>query len=69
GHVVAKYNFVVEVEDDEAVLLDPSEHQAFVWATEEECVRGAKGEMQLPITTAAQREVILQAWRIMKETA
>lgn len=66
GRVVAKYSFVVEVEDDGAVVLDPGEHQAFVWATEEECVRGVKGGMQLPITTREQREVILQAWRIMK---
>ncbi|KAL8391840.1 hypothetical protein RB595_002155 [Gaeumannomyces hyphopodioides] len=66
GVVVAKFNFVVDVEDDGAVVLDPREHQDFVWATEEECVRGARGEMQLPITTREQREVILNAWRIVK---
>ncbi|KAL8321503.1 hypothetical protein RB597_007684 [Gaeumannomyces tritici] len=68
GRVVAKFNFVVDIEDDDAaaVVLDSREHQAYVWATEEECVRGARGEVQLPITTREQREVILNAWRIVK---
>ncbi|KAL8415243.1 hypothetical protein RB594_006183 [Gaeumannomyces avenae] len=67
GRVVAKFNFVVDIEDDDAaVVLDPREHQAYVWATEEECVRGAREKMQLPITTREQREVILNAWRVVK---
>lgn len=65
GKNVVKFNFIVDVEDDGVVELDPREHQNFVWATEEECVRGATENERLRITTNEQQEVILNAWRIV----
>lgn len=48
----AKFTFWVEVKEAEdqgeewkdRVRLEPEEHEAFVWATEEEVVEGVKGE-------------------------
>ncbi|KAJ0107696.1 nudix domain protein [Diaporthe amygdali] len=73
GRFVFKLTFVVDVEDSSAVMLDPNEHQDYVWATEEECrakrvERSAegKGATELVFTTAAQEEAILTAFEVRK---
>jgi 8-oxo-dGTP pyrophosphatase MutT (NUDIX family) len=54
------------------VSLDPNEHVDFVWATEGECVAGwRKGEgeeqgVELVFTNEAQRVVVLEAFRRVK---
>ena len=71
--IVAKFNFLVAVElessEGQGVRLDPEEHQAFLWADEEEVKAGRVGEFEVRFTTKEQREVILRAfaaWRMWK---
>lgn len=73
---IVKYTFMVEVEDVNALKLDPNEHQDCVWATEEECrakraVRTevkdmGKGPVDLEFTTDAQEEAIFKAFSKLK---
>ena len=71
GNLVCKFNFVVGVPEEltAKVAVDPNEHAAFVWATEEE-VRNKKidgeGGVQLDFTTREQWEVILEAFKLWK---
>jgi len=61
-----KYSFEVEVEGYE-VTLDPNEHQAFVWASEDECRAHKAGDAQLRFTTWEQEESIMEGFRMRKE--
>lgn len=75
-----KFNFLVHVglksgEEGKGVRLEPSEHQAFVWASEEEVRNGrcidedGEVEIELTFTSVAQREIILEGfelWRMMR---
>lgn len=62
-----RFTFEVEVENCDDVKLDPNEHQDFVWASEEE-VKEPKGEPELAITTNAVAALILEAFRMRKES-
>ncbi|KAK3321789.1 NUDIX hydrolase domain-like protein [Apodospora peruviana] len=70
ANLVCKFYFVVEPADVDHVVLDPAEHTAYVWATEEE-VRNKKMEgtdgIQLNFTTKEQQEVILEAFKLWKK--
>ncbi|KAL1862687.1 hypothetical protein VTK73DRAFT_6690 [Phialemonium thermophilum] len=59
-----RFSFWVEVESCAEVRLDPNEHQAYVWASEEEIRTQRIGEREMPITTPVVRETILRAFRI-----
>lgn len=70
---ILKFTFVVQVENGSAVKLDPTEHQDYVWATEDECraKRAARrqesedlaaGVVELEYTTPAQEKAILRAF-------
>ncbi|KAM7199493.1 NUDIX hydrolase domain-like protein [Naviculisporaceae sp. PSN 640] len=69
GGLVCKFYFIVELPEDSAsrVNVDPNEHSAFVWATEDEVRRkkmdGENG-IQLDFTTREQYEVILAAFKM-----
>ncbi|TLS27053.1 hypothetical protein PpBr36_04941 [Pyricularia pennisetigena] len=69
GRIVAKFHFLIEADGDENdVRLDPHEHQACVWATEEECRdEKMKTGLGIPFTTKSQKATVLQAWRMMRE--
>ncbi|RYP70366.1 hypothetical protein DL769_004992 [Monosporascus sp. CRB-8-3] len=68
GLRIRKFSFVVGVEEGPAtVRLDPAEHTAFLWVTEEEARRGRCGDVALEFTTPRQREVVLEAFRVMRE--
>lgn len=68
GKRVCKFNFVVEVEEGKReVKLDADEHQAYVWATEEEVREKRVGELKFEFTKKRQEEVILQAFKMRKE--
>lgn len=75
NRIFAKFVFEVEVRDDEEVVLDPIEHQGWVWATEEEVVRGKVGDgdggdgLRIPLTTPALRRTVMEAFRLRKEDA
>jgi 8-oxo-dGTP pyrophosphatase MutT (NUDIX family) len=72
GKIVCKFNFLVEAEKSEDgnfdVKLDTKEHQAFVWATEDEVEAKKAGDVKLDFTTIAQENVILEAFRMRRET-
>ncbi|KAI9158983.1 hypothetical protein HJFPF1_06988 [Paramyrothecium foliicola] len=50
-----------------AVQLDPREHQAFVWATEEEVRAGRVGERDIRWTTKLVKNVLLEGFRLRVE--
>ncbi|KAI0799194.1 NUDIX hydrolase domain-like protein [Xylaria sp. FL0064] len=58
---VCKYSFVVEVEAFD-VKLDPNEHAAFLWVTEDEVKAKRCGDIDLTYTTKNQEEAILAAF-------
>ena len=62
-----RFTFQVEVEDCDAVKLDPNEHQDFVWASEDEVRDQKVGERELPITTESMAAVVLEAFKLRKE--
>ncbi|KAI9771039.1 MAG: hypothetical protein M1839_002975 [Geoglossum umbratile] len=70
GLRVCKFTFEAEVESTEAVRLDPSEHQNYIWVTEEECRRHRAGDgdsvVEIKFTTSAQEATILEGFRLRK---
>ncbi|KEF58566.1 uncharacterized protein A1O9_06492 [Exophiala aquamarina CBS 119918] len=76
GNLVCKFSFLVDVEktrgDDGgensvSVKLDPNEHQAFVWATEQEVRAGWVGDVELQFTNRQTLEGALEAFRTKRE--
>ncbi|KAK5046723.1 hypothetical protein LTR84_007484 [Exophiala bonariae] len=72
GNLVCRFSFLVDVlkKTPEAALevtLDPNEHQAFVWATEEEVRVGRVGDVELVFTNQATREGVMEAFRVWNE--
>jgi 8-oxo-dGTP pyrophosphatase MutT (NUDIX family) len=70
GKVWCKFSFEVEVEGME-VRLDEDEHQAFSWATEDECRMGVvvrEGKCtEIEWTNESQLPVILEGFRLRRE--
>lgn len=73
--MVRKLSFIVQVEggdldgDDGSnlnVRLRPDEHQAFVWATEEEARACKVGDLEICFTTPEQKAVVLDAFTVLK---
>ncbi|KAI1172959.1 NUDIX hydrolase domain-like protein [Nemania sp. FL0916] len=60
---VCKYSFVVDVYAYD-VKLDPNEHVAFLWITEDEAKMKKCGGTDLVYTSAAQEQAILQSFHI-----
>ncbi|KAI1105647.1 NUDIX hydrolase domain-like protein [Jackrogersella minutella] len=63
---MCKYSFLTEVEGYE-VALDPNEHQAFLWVTEEEARSGKCGDVEFEYTFEEQREAVLESFQLKKE--
>ncbi|KAI1428983.1 NUDIX hydrolase domain-like protein [Xylaria sp. FL1777] len=67
--LVYKFYFILEVKQTTEVVLDPAEHVAYLWATEEEVrnerMEGESGNdgIELKFTTEEQRRVILEAFK------
>ncbi|PHH77456.1 hypothetical protein CDD80_575 [Ophiocordyceps camponoti-rufipedis] len=59
--------FVVEVVDSTHVRLDPNEHQAFAWATEEDIRSQTLDGRPLPITNDAMKTILLESFRLRRE--
>ncbi|KAH8158836.1 hypothetical protein CIB48_g9410 [Xylaria polymorpha] len=59
---VCKYSFVVDVEAFD-VKLDPNEHAAFLWVTEDEAKARKCGDVNL-VYTKNQEDAILESFRI-----
>ncbi|KAK3345926.1 NUDIX hydrolase domain-like protein [Lasiosphaeria hispida] len=64
-----RFTFVADVESCEAVTLDPREHQAHAWASEEEIKEERAGGKETPITVPEMKLLILEAFRLRKEAA
>ncbi|KAH7358217.1 NUDIX hydrolase domain-like protein [Plectosphaerella cucumerina] len=69
-----KWSFVAEVEggsEDETpkVVLDPAEHQAYVWASESEVLADKSGDVDLVWTSADQKTDVARSFEIAKSVA
>lgn len=65
--ILCKFSFEIEVESCEEVQIDPNEHQAYVWASEEEVRAGETGEeRKIPLTHMQTRSLILEGFRLRK---
>lgn len=73
--VFCKFVFEVEVKDGDEVVLDPIEHQGWVWATEDEVRKGRVGDVDgsegiaIKLTTPHVTRMIMEAFRLRKEDA
>ncbi|KAI3320361.1 NUDIX hydrolase domain-like protein [Xylariaceae sp. AK1471] len=63
---ICKYAFIVDVEAYD-VRLNPNEHQAFVWVTEDEAKAKQCGELDLAYTSKDQEDAILEAFSVKRE--
>lgn len=66
-----KLSFLAEVEGGDGlelprVLLDPHEHQAFVWATEDEAHADQAGEVKIEWTSAEQKADVIRSFELAK---
>ncbi|KAL6711026.1 hypothetical protein ACN47E_006901 [Coniothyrium glycines] len=59
-----KLVFEIEVEDANHVVLDPTEHQQYVWATHGEIMGDLVGKVKLAYVSATNKEVKLQAFKL-----
>lgn len=69
-----KWSFIAEVEGgngEEApqVVLDPAEHQAYVWASESEVLADRSGDVDLVWTSADQKEDVVRSFEIGRSVA
>ncbi|KAF2967400.1 hypothetical protein GQX73_g6128 [Xylaria multiplex] len=64
---VCKYSFIVDVEAYN-VKLDPNEHTAFLWVTEDEVKEKKCGDLHLVYTTKNQQDTILDAFETRRKT-
>jgi 8-oxo-dGTP pyrophosphatase MutT (NUDIX family) len=62
-----KIIFEIEVQDVDNVVLDPVEHQKFLWASEEDVVNNAVGEVKLRYISPPNKAVKLEAFRMRRE--
>ncbi|KAH8662741.1 NUDIX hydrolase domain-like protein [Ilyonectria robusta] len=61
-----KFSFQVEVDDTGIVKLDPNEHQAFLWATEEEVKTQEVGDRKIPLANSMMENLLrvgFEMWR------
>ncbi|KAI0163446.1 NUDIX hydrolase domain-like protein [Pestalotiopsis sp. NC0098] len=70
GLIWRKMTFLVDVDRTGAqepdVKLDPEEHQAFLWATEEDLLANRHGDITLTWMSEDQRQTILKAFKMLK---
>ncbi|KAI1643868.1 NUDIX hydrolase domain-like protein [Daldinia loculata] len=63
---MCKYSFLAEVEQHD-VKLDPNEHQAFLWVTEEEARAGKCGDVEFKYTTKEQQLTVCEAFKLRND--
>lgn len=64
---VTKFSFLVEVESSDDVKLDPVEHVAFMWVTEDEARNKKCGDVEFKYTMPRQMQVVLKAFEMKKQ--
>ncbi|KAF1843554.1 uncharacterized protein K460DRAFT_288387 [Cucurbitaria berberidis CBS 394.84] len=62
-----KLIFEMEVRDSDNVVLDPVEHQKFLFASEEEIVNDLVGDVKLAYISPPNKGVKLEAFRLQRE--
>jgi 8-oxo-dGTP pyrophosphatase MutT (NUDIX family) len=62
-----RFSFDVTVESCGNVKLDPTEHQDFAWASENEIMEQKIGDRDMTITNKAMLSIILESFRLRKE--
>ncbi|KAK8101102.1 NUDIX hydrolase domain-like protein [Apiospora kogelbergensis] len=73
GRRVLKVSFLTEVllgeekEGRPVVKLDPEEHVAFLWASEDECRRHRVDETEITFTHTSQEQTVLEGFRLRRE--
>ncbi|KAL7955552.1 NUDIX domain-containing protein [Trichoderma compactum] len=65
--VFCGFAFEVEVEKGGEVVLDPEEHQAWVWAGEEDVRRGVVGGRRIALSCLMVRNRLMEAFRLRRE--
>jgi 8-oxo-dGTP pyrophosphatase MutT (NUDIX family) len=65
---IIKFSFLVDVEGGTEVKLDPNEHVAFRWITEQEFRERRCGETTLTFTTREQEGTIQTAFELVRRT-
>ncbi|KAI4868441.1 NUDIX hydrolase domain-like protein [Hypoxylon rubiginosum] len=68
GTRMCKFSFLTQVEGYD-VKLDPNEHQAFLWVTEEEAKAGRCGDVDFLYTFKEQQLAVYEAFEMMKGKA
>ena len=61
-----KLIFEMEVEDANTVVLDPIEHQKFLFASEEEIINEQAGDVKLQYISPPNKAVKLEAFRLRR---
>ncbi|KAM3452733.1 hypothetical protein MY3296_004302 [Beauveria thailandica] len=70
--IFCKFVFEVRVSEGESIVLDPEEHQAWVWASEDEVMAGKIRDtdgidgLEIPLTAPHVRRLIMEAFRLRK---
>lgn len=71
GTRACRLNFIVQPETGEAgqldVKLNPNEHEAFVWATEDDVKLRKSGQVELDFTSPEAERAILEAFTLKTE--
>lgn len=62
-----KLIFEMEVQESDNVVLDPVEHQNFLFASEEEVVNDLVGDVKLAYISPPNKVVKLEAFRLQRE--
>lgn len=65
---IRKFSFIVDVEAYD-VKLDPNEHAAFLWVTEDEARAKKCGDIDLVYTSKPQEDAILQSFGMERKIA
>ncbi|KAI1393180.1 NUDIX hydrolase domain-like protein [Hypoxylon trugodes] len=63
GFRMCKFSFLIEVKGYD-VKLDPNEHQAYLWVTEEEAQSGKCGEIEFEYTFKEQQLAVYKAFKL-----
>ncbi|PVI04447.1 hypothetical protein DM02DRAFT_556302 [Periconia macrospinosa] len=64
-----KYIFEMEVKDLDCITLDPIEHDAYLWASEEEVVAEQVGDVRLKYFSPDNKFIKLESFRHRREAA
>ncbi|KAK3192275.1 hypothetical protein K4F52_001488 [Lecanicillium sp. MT-2017a] len=65
GVRVIKYSFIVDAVDLGNIILNPTEHQKYLWITENEFQQRCSADAKLEFTTEQQIATIAEAFRLL----